>query len=194
MKEHILNSLGQSQAILTAFLGDSENISKIEKGASLLIETLTNGQSIYSCGNGGSMSDAMHFAEELSGRFRKNRRGLSAAAISDPGHITCVANDFGYDYIFSRYLEAKANAGDCLLAISTSGSSKNIIKAVEYAQENGIFVITLTGRANSDVAKNADIDICVGESEFADRIQELHIKVIHILIELVERKFFPENY
>lgn len=140
------------------------------------------------------MSDAMHFAEELSGRYRGNRRGLSAAAISDPGHITCVANDFGYEYIFSRYLEAKANRGDCLLAISTSGKSKNILKAVEYANENGINVISLTGIENSDVGRMSEIDIFVGKSDFADRIQELHIKVIHILIELIEREFFPENY
>ena len=194
MENHVFNALKQSQAMLSSFVENPGNISKIEQAALLLIDTLRNGNSIYSCGNGGSMSDAMHFAEELSGRYRKNRSGLSAAAISDPGHITCVANDFGYEYIFSRYLEAKAKTGDCLLAISTSGTSKNIIKAVEYARESGIRVISLTGIENSSVGKISDVDVCVGKSEFADRIQELHIKVIHILIELVEREFFPENY
>jgi D-sedoheptulose 7-phosphate isomerase len=194
LDNHVLNALKQSQTMLSSFVEKPENISKIEQAALLLIETLRNGNSIYSCGNGGSMSDAMHFAEELSGRYRKNRAGLSAAAISDPGHITCVANDFGYEYIFSRYLEAKAKTGDCLLAISTSGTSKNIIKAVEHARGSGIKVISLTGIENSSVGKISDVDVCVGNSEFADRVQELHIKVIHILIELVERDFFPENY
>jgi D-sedoheptulose 7-phosphate isomerase len=140
------------------------------------------------------MSDAMHFAEELTGRFRKNRIALSATAISDPGHITCVANDFGYEFIFSRYLEAKSRKGDCLLAISTSGKSKNVIKAVEYARENDIVVVSLTGEPNSQLGALATIDISAGKSKFADRVQELHIKVIHILIELIERDICPENY
>ena len=194
MKAHILNALNQSQTMLATFLSNAGNIANIETGASFLLNTLRNRGSIYSCGNGGSMSDAMHFAEELSGRYRKNRSGLSAAAISDPGHISCVANDFGYEYIFSRYLEANAKAGDCLLAISTSGASKNIIKAIQYAKQNGIKVISLTGAPNTVAGKLADCDISAGPSDFADRIQEIHIKIIHILIELVEREIFPENY
>ncbi len=194
MKTHILNSLNQSQDMLMAFLLNADNITNIENGAHLLIEALKRHGSIFSCGNGGSMSDAMHFAEELSGRYRKSRSGLSATAISDPGHITCVANDFGYEHIFSRYLEANAKAGDCLLAISTSGTSKNVIKAIEYAKQNDIHVISLTGPANTVAGELADCDIHAGPSEFADRVQEIHIKVIHTLIELVEREFFPENY
>jgi D-sedoheptulose 7-phosphate isomerase len=194
VKAHILNSLNQSQEMLTAFISNADNITSIESGAKLLLSTLNSRGSIYSCGNGGSMSDAMHFAEELSGRYRKNRGGLSATAISDPGHITCVANDFGYEYIFSRYLEANANPGDCLLAISTSGTSKNVIKAIEYANQNNINVISLTGAPNTAAGTMADCDICAGCSDFADRIQEIHIKVIHTLIELVERDFFPGNY
>ncbi|MFT5657632.1 MAG: D-sedoheptulose 7-phosphate isomerase, partial [Gammaproteobacteria bacterium] len=156
VKSHILSSLHQSQDMLATFLSNADNISNIENGARLLLDTLKNRGSIYSCGNGGSMSDAMHFAEELSGRYRKSRGGLSATAISDPGHITCVANDFGYEYIFSRYLEANANSGDCLLAISTSGTSKNVIKAIEYAKQNGIKVISLTGAPNTAAGKLAD--------------------------------------
>lgn len=194
MKTHILDSLNQSQDMLTAFLANADNITNIENGAQILIDTLKNRGRIYSCGNGGSMSDAMHFAEELSGRYRKNRGGLSATAISDPGHITCVANDFGYEHIFSRYLEANANEGDCLLAISTSGTSKNVIKAIDFAKQNNIKVISLTGPANTTAGNSADCDISTGPSAFADRVQEIHIKVIHTLIELVEREFFPENY
>jgi D-sedoheptulose 7-phosphate isomerase len=180
--------------MLAAFLGNDANIQKIADAAELLVGTLTNGNRIYSCGNGGSMSDAMHFAEELSGRYRKNRKGLSATAISDPGHITCVANDYGYEFIFSRYLEAHGRSGDCLVAISTSGQSKNVVKATEYAKSIGMTVISLTGRAGSPLGQLVDIDLCAGASDFADRAQEIHIKIIHILLELVEREFFPENY
>ncbi len=180
--------------MLSAFLQDASSLQAIEKAASLLVDSLRNGHSIYSCGNGGSMSDAIHFAAELTGRYRRNRPALSATAISDPGHITCVANDFGYEHIFSRYLEANARAGDCLLAISTSGTSQNVINAVECANSLGIKVISLTGKPNSDVGCKATVDISVGPSQTADRIQELHIKVIHILVELIERELCPENY
>lgn len=180
--------------MLAAFVADDANIQKIADAADLLVTILTNGNRIYSCGNGGSMSDAMHFAEELSGRYRKNRKGLSATAISDVGHISCVANDYGYEFIFSRYLEAHAKTGDCLFAISTSGQSKNVLKAAEHAKANGMALISLSGRADSPLGKLADIDLSAGASDFADRAQEIHIKIIHILLELVERRFFPENY
>jgi D-sedoheptulose 7-phosphate isomerase len=141
------------------------------------------------------MCDAMHFAEELSGRYRNDRKALPAVSISDPSHISCVGNDYGYDFIFSRYLEAHARAGDVLLGISTSGKSANVIKAAEYAKAHGIHVVTLTGKPDSVLGGLATIDIVTpGNSGYADRVQELHIKVIHILIELVERRFFPENY
>ncbi len=194
MKQHIFDALEQSQVYLQRFMSSGDSLDAIDRAAALLINTLSNGNAIYACGNGGSMSDAMHFAEELTGRYRKNRAGLSATAISDPGHITCVANDFGYEYIFSRYLEARAKPGDCLLAISTSGRSNNVIKAVEYARSNGIEVVSLTGAAESALGKLASVDISAGASDFADRVQEVHIKIIHILIESIERHFFPENY
>ena len=194
MKNHIYRALEDAKAALELFLSDEENISNIARAADLMISTLRGGGSIYSCGNGGSMSDAMHFAEELTGRYQQNRRGLSATAISDPGHLSCVANDYGYDHVFSRYLEARANPGDCLLAISTSGRSKNVIRAAQYAKEQGISVISLTGSGGSDLGVLANVDISTVQRKYADKIQELHIKVIHILIELIERDFFPENY
>ena len=194
MKNIIINTLQDSSNYLEKFMGTAANIDAIESAAEVMIHSLRAGSTIYSCGNGGSMSDAMHFAEELTGRYRMNRAGLSATAISDPGHISCVANDFGYEYIFSRYLEARGRQGDCLLAISTSGSSKNVIRAAEFARANGISVISLTGAGESPLGKLANIDISAGKSDFADRVQEVHIKLIHILIELIEREFFPENY
>ncbi|NKB77752.1 MAG: SIS domain-containing protein [Gammaproteobacteria bacterium] len=194
MKDHILNALNESKTALESFIDDEYNITQVENAAKLLIHTLRADGSIYSCGNGGSMSDAMHFAEELTGRYQQNRLGLSATAISDPGHISCVANDFGYEHIFSRYLQAKSRPGDCLLAISTSGSSKNVVNAAKYALENGVMVISLTGRRGSELGQIASIDISTVDRRFADKVQELHIKVIHILIELIERDLFPQNH
>jgi D-sedoheptulose 7-phosphate isomerase len=194
LKQHIIATLNDSRDFLQRFMATESNIASIESAAGVLIETLRAGNAIYSCGNGGSMSDAMHFAEELTGRYRQNRRGLAATAISDAGHISCVANDFGYEYIFSRYLEARGREGDCLLAISTSGSSRNVIKAAEFARAHGMPVICLTGAAGSALGALATVDISAGKSAFADRVQEVHIKIIHILIELIEREFCPENY
>lgn len=194
MREHISRTLDEAAAYLQRFSAQEENLKAIDAAADLLIDALHKGSAIYSCGNGGSMSDAMHFAEELTGRYRNNRSGLSATAISDPGHISCVANDFGYDFIFSRYLEARGRPGDCLFAISTSGRSKNVIKAAEYARANGIQVVSLTGAPGSALGGIATVDISTGGSDYADRVQEVHIKIIHILIESIERHFFPENY
>ena len=129
----------------------------------------------------------MHFAEELTGRFRDNRPGYPAIAISDPSHLSCVANDFGYEYVFSRYVEAVGREGDVLLGISTSGNSGNIIRAVEAARANGMKVILLSGKDGGKMAGTADVEIRVPHFGFADRIQEIHIKAIHIMILLIER-------
>ncbi len=129
MIAHIQSSLKEAMEALEGLLADEVTIGKIKSAAAILIETFENKGRVFSCGNGGSMCDAMHFAEELTGRYRKNRQGYPAIAISDPSHLTCVANDFGYDYVFSRYLESHGNPGDCLLAISTSGKSPNVLKA-----------------------------------------------------------------
>lgn len=141
-----------------------------------------------SCGNGGSNCDAMHFAEELSGRFRSDRKALPAISISDPAHITCVGNDYGFEYIFSRYVEALGREGDVLLAISTSGNSSNILNAVKAAKERGMMVIALSGKDGGKLASMADVNIIVSHVGFSDRIQEVHIKIIHILILLIEKQ------
>ena len=140
------------------------------------------------------MCDAMHFAEELSGRYRLGRAPLAATSISDPGHLTCVANDYGFDYVFSRYIEGHGRPGDCLVAISTSGKSLSIIRAAEVARAAGMIVIGLHGSLGCPLESHLDVNICTPVGKFADRVQELHIKVLHILIELVERDLFPENY
>jgi D-sedoheptulose 7-phosphate isomerase len=190
----ITSALGEARIALDHLLANEEAMVAIEHAATLLVHTFENGGRVYACGNGGSMSDAMHFAEELTGRFRSNRRGLPAQAISDVGHLSCVANDFGYDQVFSRYVQSHGRAGDCLFAISTSGKSTNVINAAVEAKNLGMTVVALTGRAETQLGALADVCIATPAGEFADRAQELHIKVIHILIELVERKIFPENY
>lgn len=172
---------------MEGFLKNDDNIAVIEKAAKAFVETINNGGKIFSCGNGGSHCDAMHFAEELTGRYREDRRALPAIAISDPSHISCVSNDFGYESIFSRYIEGLGREGDALLAISTSGNSKNILKAATMAKQRKMKVIALTGKNGGELAELADVEIRVPHMGFADRIQEIHIKVIHILIQLIEK-------
>lgn len=190
----VRNSLKESEAALAALLSNDASMMAIADAGALLISTFKNGGRVYSCGNGGSMCDAMHFAEELSGRYRLNRPALAAASISDPSHISCVGNDYGYDFVFSRYVEAFAKKSDCLIAISTSGKSKNILNAVEAAKKQGVKVIGMTGKADSLLGQVADVCIVTPGGAYADRVQELHIKAIHIMIELVERELFPDNY
>ncbi len=194
MIHHIQASLQEAHTGLTNLLANAKELAHIEQAAQLLIQTFEQKGHVYSCGNGGSMCDAMHFAEELTGRYRKDRAALGAAAISDASHMSCVGNDYGYEHIFSRYLEAHARAGDCLVALSTSGTSKNIIRAARTAKTLGVRVIILSGKPSPELESLSDVYVCTSAGYFADRVQELHIKTLHILIELIERHFFPANY
>lgn len=187
MIEIISQELNEAQIVLQNFLSNEKNIADIEAAARLIADAIQNGGKILSCGNGGSHCDAMHFAEELSGRYRENRRALPAIAISDVSHISCVSNDFGYEYVFSRFIEGLGNQGDVLLGISTSGNSGNIIKAVEAARLKGMKVVILSGKDGGKLVGKADVEIRVPHFGYADRIQEIHIKVIHILILLIEK-------
>lgn len=165
-----------------------ESIGKINAAADAMVESILNGGKIIACGNGGSMSDAMHFAEELTGRFREGRKSLPAIAISDPGYLTCTANDFGYDAVFSRFVEGLGQRNDVLLAISTSGHSKNVLQAAHTAKKKGLTVVSLTGKDGGDLAKTSNIEIRVPHFGYADRIQEVHIKIIHCFITLIEHR------
>lgn len=189
----IENSLHQAQRVLTDFIADRENIVKIERAGELMVEALQAGGKIMTCGNGGSLCDAMHFAEELTGRFRGDRKALPAIAIADPSHITCVANDYGFDYIFSKYVEAHGKEHDILLAISTSGNSANINNAIAEARRRSMKVVGLTGKSGGEMLEKCDVAIRIPWNEYSDRIQEIHIKIIHILIEYIENKLFPVN-
>lgn len=190
MLEIIKQELTEAQNLLNQFLNDENNIQKIQEIAQILAQTLKNGHKIIACGNGGSHCDAMHFAEELSGRYRENRPALAALAISDPSHISCVGNDYGYDYIFSRYIEGLGQDGDVLFGISTSGNSANIIQAAQTAKNKNMKVVILSGKDGGKLAPLADHEIRVPHFGFADRIQEIHIKIIHILILLIEKQVF----
>lgn len=182
----ILSELKESAAILDKFIHSNTALSAIENSIVLMSNAILNGNKIISCGNGGSMSDAMHFAEELSGKFRNERKPLPAIAIADPAYITCTGNDYGFDHIFSRFIEGFGKEGDILLAISTSGNSPNVIKAAEAAKQLKMFVVALTGKDGGALSSIADIEIRAPHSNYSDRAQEIHIKVIHILIKQIE--------
>ena len=186
--DNIRSELTQAIDVLTNFVSDDRNLKAIQQAAVLVADSFKQGGKVLSCGNGGSHCDAMHFAEELTGRFRDNRPSYPAIAISDVSHISCVGNDYGFDYIFSRYVEGVGNKGDVLLGISTSGNSTNVIKAIEAAKQKGMKIITLTGKDGGKMNGLADVDIRVPHFGYADRVQEIHIKVIHILILLIEKE------
>jgi D-sedoheptulose 7-phosphate isomerase len=188
MLDLIRHELTEAQSVLDTFLNNPDNLTAIEQAATLMADALKSGKKIISCGNGGSHCDAMHFAEELSGRYRDNRRSLAAIAISDVSHLSCVSNDFGYEYVFSRFLEGLGNEGDVLLGLSTSGNSGNIIRAVETARQKGMKVVLMTGKDGGKLAGQADVEIRVPHFGYADRIQEIHIKVIHLFILLIEKQ------
>jgi D-sedoheptulose 7-phosphate isomerase len=184
----IAAELNQAAEVLQLFLKDESNLKNIEVAAKAISTSIKQGGKVISCGNGGSHCDAMHFAEELTGRYRDNRKALPAICVSDPSHISCVSNDYGYEFVFSRYIEALGSKGDVLLGISTSGNSANIIKAAEAAKAKGMTTIILSGKDGGKLAPLADIELRVPHFGYADRIQEIHIKIIHILILLIEKE------
>ncbi len=188
-KDHFLDA----QNTLAAFLADERNFERIEEAINIIVNAFQNGGKIIACGNGGSHCDAMHFAEELTGRYRNNRKALPALAISDSSHITCVGNDYGYDYIFSRFVEAHGNTGDVLLGISTSGNSANVINALETAKSLGMRTIALTGKDGGKIKDLCELEIRAPKSDYADRAQEIHIKIIHSLIDGIENRMGFSN-
>jgi D-sedoheptulose 7-phosphate isomerase len=184
----IKNELNSAQKTLDDFLNQSEQLANIETAVEIMVNSFQMEGKVMSCGNGGSHCDAMHFAEELSGKFREARPAIAAMALSDISHTTCVGNDYGFDFIFSRAIEALGRKDDVLLAISTSGNSKNILEACKAAKAKGMKIIALTGKDGGKLAKECDVEIRVPYNGYADRIQEIHIKIIHIFILLIEKR------
>ena len=190
--DQIKAELQEAADVLDKFMHDEKNIQLIQDAASLISNSFKQGGKVLSCGNGGSHCDAMHFAEELTGRYRENRPGYPAIAISDVSHLSCVSNDFGYEYVFSRYIEAVGQKGDVLFGLSTSGNSKNVLNAIKAAKEKGMKVIAMTGKDGGQMAGLADVEIRVPHFRYADRTQEIHIKVIPILMMLIEFEIAKE--
>jgi len=177
----------EAAQLLDTVRKDAAFMDAVKAAGTAMCQAIAQGGKIISCGNGGSMSDAMHFAEELSGRYRDDRPGLPAISCSDPSHITCVGNDYGFDQVFARFVQALGQSGDCLLAISTSGNSANVLEAAKAAKSKGMTVIGLTGRGGGALKALCDAAVDVPWNGYADRIQEVHIKVIHAWIDLIER-------
>lgn len=186
-------SLAEAENTLQKFLADPENLKKCEEFSKILINAFKSGGKLFTCGNGGSHCDAMHFAEEFTGRYRKDRKPLGALALGDPSHTTCVSNDYGFEHVFSRQVMGLGRAGDVLVGLSTSGNSKNVILAVQEAKKMGIKTVALLGKDGGELKGLADLSIVI-PAQTSDRIQEMHIKIIHTVIETVERDLFPENY
>lgn len=184
----ILTELQHSATVLNEFMTEPAHIQKIEDAANLIVEAVNAGGKIICCGNGGSYCVANHFAEELTGRYRENRNPIPALSISDPGHMSCVGNEYGYDFIFSRFVDAIGQSNDVLLAVSTSGNSANVIKAAESAHNKEMKVVALTGKNGGKLSTHADVEIRVPHFGFADRIHEIHYKIVHILIVLLEKQ------
>ncbi len=193
IQQSIVNALDDVQQSIKVFIADENNIEKINQLSIDIATAFKNKGKVLICGNGGSHCDAMHFAEEFTGRFRKNRTALPALALGNAPHVTCVANDFGFNEIFSREVEAFAQKDDILIVLSTSGNSENIINAVEKAKGLGAKTAGLTGKSGGKLKGLCDIEWVV-KAENSDRIQEVHMSALHILIEAVERRLFPENY
>mgnify|MGYP003363113395 FL=1 len=193
-KANVLAALNDARDALDALISNEKTIEAVVAAAGLMADAVEGDGKVMSCGNGGSLCDAMHFAEEMTGRYRSNRRPYAALAISDASHMACVGNDYGYEEVFSRYVEAHGRKGDVLLAITTSGTSRNIVKAAEVARRKGVKVVAFTGRDETPITELADVSIVTPAGRWADRVQELHIKCIHILIELIERRLDKQNY
>lgn len=192
--DHVKAALTDAQNALAALIENEAMLETIAQAAHVIAQSQRQGGAVYSCGNGGSLCDAMHFAEEMTGRYRQDRKPYRAAAISDVSHMACVGNDYGYEHVFSRWIEAMGTDKDVLIAITTSGTSKNIVAAAKTAKAKGVTVVALTGKSGSPITELADIAVVTPAGRWADRVQELHIKVIHILIELIERELDAQNY
>ena len=193
MFDLIKESFSTTYKLLEEFINSDENIKLTEEIGSKLADIFKSGGKVIICGNGGSATDAMHFAEEFTGRFRDDRKALPAISLADSSHITCVGNDYGFAEIFARGVEAYAKPGDMVIGLSTSGNSANIIRAFEKAEEIGCKTLALLGKDGGKLAGKCDYEFII-PGKTSDRIQEIHMIILHIVIEVVERIMFPENY
>lgn len=174
-------------------LKNPESIQFLERVSQMLVQAFNEGKKVLCAGNGGSLCDAMHFAEELTGYFRKKRPALPAIALQDPGHMSCVANDSDYSKVFSRHIEALGHRGDVFIALTTSGNSKNLVEAVQTAKLKGLKTVAFLGKGGGAMKGIADVEWIVPEAVTSDHIQEAHMAALHLLIFMVEKVLFPEE-
>ena len=193
LKQSIAASLAEARKALDVFAADSQHVEQIERMVDDLVACFRSGGKVLICGNGGSACDALHFAEECTGRFRGDRAALPVIPLLEVGNITCISNDYGFEYVFSRGVEAYGKPGDLLMALSTSGNSSNVIRAVVAARKNSMKVHIFLGKDGGKLLDQGDEQVWVRSSN-TERIQEVHMTVLHILIESIERRMFPENY
>jgi D-sedoheptulose 7-phosphate isomerase len=189
----VRSAFHEAATTLAAFLSDDENLDAVERFVGTVVTTLHSGFRIFACGNGGSMSDAMHFAGELAGQFRGPRAPLAAMAFSDPTTLSCIANDYGYEAVFSRQVQAQARRGDLLVLLSTSGNSPNMIEAAHAARELGVTTVALLGRGGGKLLSEVTIPILVPHATTSDRVQEVHIKILHVVVEAVEQQLVGDQ-
>lgn len=189
----IQQAFSDAQEVLRVFVADERNLERLNEASEQMAECFITGKKILICGNGGSQCDAFHFAEEFTGRYRKNRRALPVMALGEASHITCVGNDYGFEHVFSRGVDAFGHSGDWLIGLSTSGNSKNVMLAVEEARRKNMKVMLLLGKDGGALKGQGDVEWIV-PAQTSDRIQEVHMCLLHILIEAIERRMFPEHY
>lgn len=189
----VIASLTEAQRLVGEFVENPEQLKKVTRFADMVAALYQRDGNLYICGNGGSHCDSMHFAEELTGRYRKDRRALGALALGDASHLSCVSNDFGYEHVFARQVEGLGRKGDMLVGITTSGKSKNVALAFEKAKAKGMETVCLSGRDGGFIKGTADLEIII-PGKTPERIQEMHIKIIHMVVECAERQLFPEHY
>lgn len=189
----LLQGLQDAVQALADTVASPETQIFLEKGSAILASTFAKGEKVLTCGNGGSACDALHFAEEFTGRFKDHRRALPVIPLMEGAHLTCVANDYGFEAVFARGVEAYGKPGDVLLALSTSGNSRNVVAAVEMAKNVGMTTLLLLGKNGGVLKGQGDLEITV-PGRTTERIQEIHMLILHLLIEGVERSLFPENY
>ncbi len=192
MEKMILQSVEEGVRAIQC-LQNPKALSFIKEASQLIADSFEKGGKLLIAGNGGSLCDAMHFAEELTGIFREKRKALPAIALSCPGHLTCTANDLGFEGVFSRSVEAYGQPGDIFVALTTSGNSLNLIEAVETAQRKKLKVISFLGKSGGKLKGNSDLEWCVDGFKYSDRIQEAHMTAIHIIIEMIEKRLFHDS-
>ena len=191
MKQELINIFKEAKLLLEKIITDKDFLNKIDEVANLFVKCYKNQGKIIIFGNGGSACDAEHFAEEMCGKFKEERPALPAISLSSAGFITCVANDYDFDYIFQRGVEAFGQKNDIIIGLSTSGNSKNVKNALDCAKQKNLKTISLLGKTGGIIKNLSDFEWIVPSAK-TERIQEIHMMILHTLVDLTEKKLFKK--